>query len=79
MPAQIPSEDDPMPKRDDVEFVEPETGSGAIYGGEISARDNRVEPVEQLDEPQQGDGDRFELRRLPGRFGKESYIRRLVR
>jgi hypothetical protein len=87
--VDLPSEYSPTLKGDDTQFVEPEIDFGPNFGGELNARDSEVELGNQrgFDEPPQqevserGDeiSDRFELRRLPGRFGRASYVRRLVR
>jgi hypothetical protein len=78
-----------MSKRDDTQFVEPSIDSGATCGGELNTWDSQVELGEQdvVDEPPQQEvsegsdlsADRYELRRLPGRFGRASYVRVLVR
>jgi hypothetical protein len=84
---ELPGEDDSILKRDGPQ--EPEIGSGTNFGGELNARDSEVElgdqhgvgepPQREVSEESDLNSDRFELRRLPGRFGRGSFVRRLVR
>ena len=87
--VDLPSEDNPILKRDDAQFVDPEIDSGANFGSGLNDRDSEADLGDQhgVDEPSEREfaegsavsADSFELQRLPGRFGKESYVRRLVR
>jgi hypothetical protein len=87
--VDLPSEDNPFLKRDDTQLAEPEIDSGTNFGGELNARDSEAElggqhgvdeqPQRDVSEGSDVNLDRFELRRLPGRFGRASYVRRLVR